>query len=159
MEYIYIFLIAWVGPTHIQRCCRKLIYQNQECVFVYTYTQRAIFEQQSIFSVFFHNVYFSLKKRVWKELSDLSWNLHFKFKTDSQTSTGIYLQIRQRMCTCDYLNRPKNGTIASHKCCHRYFLFGYRILSEIPWLGGEFYLSYRSTFCLQITFYSKNLTY
>lgn len=101
-----------------------------------------------IFPVFFHNVYFSLKKRVWKELPDLSWNFHFKFKTDSQTSTRIYLQIRQRMCTCDCLNWPKNGTIASHKCCHRYFLFGYRILSEIPWLGGEFYQSCRSTSCL-----------
>ena len=148
-EYIYIFLNVWVGPMHIQRCHRKLIYQNQKSMFLCIRTRSALFFNNSLyFLVFFHNVYFSLKKRVWKELPDLSWNFHFKFKTDSQTSTGIYLQIRQRLCTCDCLNWPKNGTIASHKCCHRYFLFGYRILSEIPWLGGEFYLSCRSTSCL-----------
>lgn len=77
--------------------------------------------------VFFHNVHWESHGEE-KNRPDLSRNFHFKFKTDLNVHWDQSL-LQQRMCTCKDLSQPKNGTIASHKCGHRYFLFGYRILS------------------------------
>ena len=86
------------GPNTYPEVSWKInISKSKECVCIYihthTHTHVAYYFWTTvyIFLVLFHNAYFPLKKKIWKELPNLSWNFHFKFKTDSQMSTGIYL--------------------------------------------------------------------
>lgn len=91
MELIYFqFLLTWPN-AHPEVLQKNNILKTKEYCFV-SIVAHYFWTTIYIFPVFSHNVYFPLEKRIWKELPKLSWNFHFKFKTDPQTSTGIYLQ-------------------------------------------------------------------